>query len=136
MFNDFCNSFQAQQTFSSLINFVCVFNIKLHILFCRIFSIAATHLDLSFHQLRPYIYSFCQFFQALHVFFLPNFLCPIYIQGPMFILFGKFSRPYVYFLSTSILECRVDMTNLLEQVKKTILLSIIVLTFHCLNELF
>ena len=36
----------------------------------------------------------------------------------MLILFGKFSRPYVYFLPTSILESRVDMRNLLEQVKK------------------
>ena len=119
MFNDFCNSFRAQQTFSNLINFVCIFNISLHILFCRIFYfIVATHLELSFYQLRPYIYSFCQFFQALHVFFLPNFLGPIYILGPMFILFGKFSRPYLYLLLTSILESRVDMRNLLEQVKK------------------
>ena len=79
MFNDFCNSFRAQQTFSNLINFVCIFNISLHILFCRIFYfIVATHLELSFYQLRPYIYSFCQFFQALHVFFLPNFLGSIY----------------------------------------------------------
>ena len=72
MFNDFCNSFQALQTFSSLINFVCVFNVSLHILFCRIFYfIVATHLELSFYQLRPYIYSYRQIFQAL-CFFLPT----------------------------------------------------------------
>ena len=54
-----------------------------------------------------------KFFQALQstCILFPNFVCPMYIQGPMFILFGKFSRPYVYFLPTSILESRVDIRN-------------------------
>ena len=119
MFNDFCNSFRAQQTFSNLINFVCIFNISLHILFCRIFLFYCGNSSrikfLSVKALHLFILSI---FQALHVFFLPNFLGPIYILGPMFILFGKFSRPYLYLLLTSILEFRVDMRNLLEQVKK------------------
>ena len=45
-----------------------------------------------FYQSSPYIYSFWHSFWAPHLFFLPNFLCPT------FILFAKYSRPYVYSL--------------------------------------
>ena len=51
-------------------------------------------------------------------FFLPNFLCLMYIQGPTFILIGKFSDPMFISCPTFILESRVNMRNLLEQVKK------------------
>ena len=44
------------------------------------------------------IYSFCQIFPALRLFFFPNFPGPTFIQGPMFILFTKSSRPYAYSL--------------------------------------
>ena len=112
MFNDFCNSFQALQTFSSLINFVCVFNVSLHILFCRILFIVAINLELRFYQLRPYIYSFCPFFLALHSFFFGKFS-----------MTSVFSRPYVFFLPMLILESRVEVRNLREQVKKQSLYS-------------
>ena len=79
MFNDFCNSFQAQQTFSSLINFVCVFNIKLHILFCRIFFYCGNSSRFKFSSVK-----------ALHLFILSIF------SSPTCILFAKFSMPYIY----------------------------------------
>ena len=40
----------------------------------------------------------CQIFPALWLFVFPNFPCPTFIQGPTFILFDKFSRPYGYSL--------------------------------------
>ena len=63
-----------------------------------------THLELRFYQLRPYIFPFCQLFQALHLFYLPNFPDPTFISCPK-----------------SILESRVDMRNLLEPVKKIVI---------------
>ena len=75
---------------------------------------------------RHYVYNFLEFFpgptdifkfftqkssflsvQSLHLFFLPNFLCPTFIQGPTFILFDKFSRP----CPTSIPDPRVLLYN-------------------------
>ena len=40
------------------------------------------------------------------------------------------------FLSPSYFETTLDMRNLQEQIKKSILLPKIVLTFHCLNKFF
>ena len=44
------------------------------------------------------LHMICQIFPALRSFFFPNFPCPTFIQGPTFIFFAKFSRPYVYSL--------------------------------------
>ena len=63
-------------------------------------------------------YALC-IFKALRLFLLANFPDPMFISCPTFIL-----------------ESRVDMRNLLEQVKKPFLLSKKFLTFHCWNELF
>ena len=38
------------------------------------------------------------FFITKDLKFLPHFACPTFIQGPMFILFAKSSRPYAYSL--------------------------------------
>ena len=97
-FNDFCNSFQALWTFPSLIHFVFVFNISMHILFCRTF----------FHCGNS---SKIKFLSGPNIFFYQIFysLC---LSKALFSLFGKASCP------KSILESRVDMKNLLESVKK------------------
>ena len=39
-----------------------------------------------------------QIFSSYMLIFLLNFPGPMFIQGPLFIIFAKFSRPYVYFL--------------------------------------
>ena len=136
MFNDFCNSFQALQTFSSLINFVCVFNVSLHILFCRIFFIVAINLELRFYQLRPYIYSFCQFLQALHVFFFAKFSMPYICSRPYVYSFRQIFQALCSFPAHIYSGVQSRHEKPFVTSKKPILLSKIVLTFHCLNELF
>ena len=50
-----------------------------------------------FHWLQIFS-SFLGLIKVLHLLFLTNFPNPMFIQGPTFILFVKFSRPDVYSL--------------------------------------
>ena len=54
---------------------------------------------------RPYI----------HYIFLLYFPSPTFIQGPMLIVFVKFSRPYIYSLPTYILDSRVTCGRCVKQ---------------------
>ena len=67
----FCNSFQALRIFTTLINFIFVFNISFHILFCSFFNCGNSS-RIKFLSVK-----------AL------RFICHMFIQDTMFILFWQ-----------------------------------------------
>ena len=78
------------------LSFFC--NISLEILFGRIFFFQHCNSpNIKFYKSMIHLF-YLPNFQPLRLFFLSNVLGPMFIQGPTFILFARFSRPYVYSL--------------------------------------